>query len=329
MPMKTPINRRLTRRAFAGGSLAVAGLAWSPLRAQEKFPSKTIEVVTHAGVGGGTDITARMMMVHAAEAFGTELAVVNKVGGSGAAALAYAASKPRDGHTILLATQTHLLTIMQGKAPVKYDEIVGLARATDDPQFFMVGKSSPLKSAQELIAAGKSKALKIGATQLGGVDHLAILGFAKKAGMQAPTVVPFRGGGDIVINTVSGNVDVGILNYAEAESQLKSGDVRALIILGQNRLGPLPDVPSAKDLGLNVHYSTVRGFVTLKGVPDDRLKVLEEGLLKAMKGQMYATYIERSGQSADSVVGRGPWQKQLDDFYGEGQDALKDLGLIK
>ena len=46
--------------------------------------------MTHAGVGGGTDITARMMMVQAPAAFGTELAVVNKTGGSGAAALGYA-----------------------------------------------------------------------------------------------------------------------------------------------------------------------------------------------------------------------------------------------
>ena len=329
MPKKTPTHIRLTRRAFAAGSAAAAGLAWSPLGAQEKFPSKTIEVVTHAGVGGGTDITGRMMMVHAPEAFGTEFAIVNKVGGSGAAALAYAASRPRDGHTILLITQTHLLTVMQGKAPVKYDEIVGLARATDDPQFLMVGKSSPLKTAQEMIAAGKTKALKFGVTQLGGVDHLAVLGFAKKAGMQAPTIVPFRGGGDIVINTVSANVDVGILNYAEAESQLKAGDVRALVTLTPKRLAPLPDVPSAKDIGLDINYSTVRGFVTLKGVADDRLKALEEGLLKAMKGQMYATYIDRSGQSADSVVGRGPWQAQLDGFYGEGQAALKEIGLLK
>ena len=59
-------------------------------------------------------------------------------------------------------------------------------------------------------------------------------------------------------------------------------------------------MPSAKDIGLDINYSTVRGFVTLKGVPEDRLKILEEGLLKAMQGQMYATYIERSGQSADS-----------------------------
>ena len=83
--------------------------------------------------------------------------VANRVGGSGAAALAYAAGRPRDGHTILLVTQSHLLTILQGKSAVKYDEFVALARATADPQVLMVGKASPIKSAQELVAAGKAR----------------------------------------------------------------------------------------------------------------------------------------------------------------------------
>lgn len=319
-----------TRRAFALGAAATGlTLAAGSLRAQDKFPSKTIEVVTHAGVGGGTDITARMMMVHAPGAFKTEFAVVNKVGGSGAASLAYANSRPRDGYTIMLITQTHLLTMLQGKAPVKYEEIVALARATDDPQIVMVGKNSPYKTAQELLAAAKAKQLKFGATQLGGVDHLAIFGFAKKAGIQQPTVVPFRGGGDIVINTVGGNIDVGMLNYSEAESQIKSGDIRALLTLAPKRLGPLPDVPCSKDLGLDANFSTVRGFVTLKGTPEPELQVLEAGLLKAMQGQMYTSYIQTSGQSPESVVGRAAWQKQLDEFNTEGTEALKGLGLLK
>jgi tripartite-type tricarboxylate transporter receptor subunit TctC len=142
-------------------------------------------------------------------------------------------------------------------------------------------------------------------------------------------MVPFRGGGDIVINVVGGNVDVGMLNYSEAESQIKSGDVRALLTLAPKRLGPLPNVPCSKDLNLDANYSTVRGFVTLKGVPDDRLNILEDGLLKAMKGQMYASYIETSGQSPESVVGRAGWQKQLDDFNKEGAEALKAIGLTK
>lgn len=316
----------MKKRTFVTGAAAATGVGWLPSFAQEKFPSKPIEVVTHSGAGGGTDITARMMMVHAPGVFGTELVVANRVGGSGAAALAYAAGRPRDGHTILLVTQSHLLTILSGKSPVKYDELVALARATADPQVLMVGKSSPIKSGQELVAAGKARKLKVGVTHIGSIDHISLVGFARKAALQAPTPVPFRGGGDIVLNVVSGNLDMGMLNYAEAESQIKSGDVRPLMVLSPQRLKVLADVPTAKELGIDADYATVRGFVTLKGVPEDRLKALEDGLVKSMKGQMYSTYIETSGQASDSVAPRAPWQAQLDAMYREAETELKMLG---
>ena len=315
----------MKRRTFVTGAAAAAGVVWMPSWAQDKFPSKPIEVVTHSGAGGGTDITARMMMVHAPGNFGTELVVANRVGGSGAAALAYAASKPRDGYTILLVTQSHLLTILGGKSAVKYDELVALARATADPQILMVGKASPIKNGKELVDAGKAKKMKVGVTHIGSIDHITLVGFARKAGLQAPTAVPFRGGGDIVVNVVSGNLDYGMLNYSEAESQIKAGDVRPVMVLSSQRLKILPDVPTAKELGVDADYSTVRGFVTLKGTPEDRLKVLEDNLVKSMKGQMYSTYIETSGQAPDSVVGRSAWQAQLDSMYKEAEAELKNL----
>jgi putative tricarboxylic transport membrane protein len=306
--------------------LAAAALGCTlPALAQEKFPSKPIEVVTHSGAGGGTDITARMMMVHAPGVFGTELVVANRVGGSGAAALAYAASRPRDGHTILLVTQSHLLTILSGKTQVKYDELVALGRATADPQILMVGKASPIKDGRDLVAAGKAKKLKVGVTHIGSIDHISLVGFARKAALQAPTAVPFRGGGDIVVNVVSGNLDFGMLNYSEAESQIKAGDVRPVMVLSSQRLKVLPNVPTAKELGIDAEYATVRGFVTLKGTPEDRLKVLEDGLMKSMQGQMYTTYIETSGQAPDSVAGRATWQAQLDAMYKEADAELKNL----
>ncbi len=100
-----------------------------------------------------------------------------------------------------------------------------------------------------------------------------------------PTVVPFRGGGDIVINTVGGNVDIGLMNFAEADLQIKSGDVRVLMVLADKRMAPLPNVTTAKELGIDANYSTVRGFVALKGTPEDRLKTLEEGLVTIDEGQ--------------------------------------------
>jgi putative tricarboxylic transport membrane protein len=313
-------------KATAAAALAVA--ASSVAVAQEKFPSKPIEVVTHAGVGGGTDITARMMMVQAPAEFGQELVVVNKTGGSGAAALGYAASRPKDGHTILLLTQTHLLTALQGRgAGVKVEDIVGLARATDDPQILMVGRNSPYKTAKEFIDASKQKAMKYGTTQIASVDHISVLGFAKQAALQQPVVVPFRGGGDIVVNLVGGNIDAALLNFAEAESQIKAGEIRVLLSLSEERNPALPDVPTGKEIGVPAYYSTVRGFAVLKGTPEDRIKALEDGLIKAMNGKLYQDYLKSSGQAGKSVVGRAEWQKQIDEFSRTGQEALAAIGV--
>jgi putative tricarboxylic transport membrane protein len=315
-------------RLVMGFCLALAMATNAP--AQEKFPSKPIEVVTHAGVGGGTDLTARMMMVQAPAALGTELMVVNKTGGSGAAALGYADSRPKDGHTIMLLTQTHLLTLLQGKGGnVKPDDIVGIARATDDPQILMVGGSSPYKTAQEFIEAAKKKSMKFGTTQIGSVDHIAVAGFAAKAGLEKPTVVPFRGGGDIVINLVGGNIDAALANFAEAESQIKAGDIRALLTFAPQRVESLPQTPTATEIGIAANYSTVRGFAVLKGTPEDQIKVLEDGLLKAMNDKIFQGYLKSSGQSPKSVVGRQEWQAQLNEFLVTGREALTSIGITK
>jgi tripartite-type tricarboxylate transporter receptor subunit TctC len=89
-------------------------------------------------------------------------------------------------------------------------------------------------------------------------------------------------------------------------------------------------VPTGKEIGVDAgSQSTVRGFVTARGVPADRVKALEDGLVKAMKGQMFTTYLESSGQALDSVTGAGPWKAQLDQFMIDGKQTLEALGLLK
>ena len=317
-------------RALALGTLTAALLVTGALADETALSDKPIEVVTHSGVGGGTDITARMMMVQAPAELKTELVVQNKTGGSGAAALSYANSRPRDGHTILLVTQTHLLTLLRNKnTGVTFEDLVPLARATDDPQVLMVGKGSPYKTAKDLLAAAKEKALKFGATGIGSGDHITTYTFAKAAGIKQPKIVPFRSGGDITTNLVSGNLDGSLQNYTEAESQIKAGDVRPLLVLAEERLPIAPDVPTAKELGLNVNLSTIRGFVTLKGTPDDRVALLSTGLLGAMKGKFYQDYLKGSGAAPNSVAGADVWGKQLTESYEQSRAALQELGLTQ
>ncbi|MFC3127660.1 tripartite tricarboxylate transporter substrate binding protein [Pseudoroseomonas globiformis] len=318
------------RRAVLLGLAGLGGLAAPRIaRGASSFGSRPIEIVTHAGVGGGTDITARMTVVDAPALLGTELIVVNKTGGSGAAALAYAAQRPKDGHTVLLMTQTHLITMLRNRTATQLEDLVGIARATEDPQIVMVRADSPLRSADEFLSAGKSRSLRFGITHVGSVDHVATVGFAKAAGIRPPTAVPFRGGGDIVVNVVGGNIDVGLLNFAEGESQIRAGEVRPLMVLARERVASLPDTPTAMEQQIEFAAATTRGYAVMKGTPEDRIAALEQGLVKAMQGQTYTNYLKTSGQSASSVAGRAAWQAQLESFSRDSQQALADLGVTR
>jgi tripartite-type tricarboxylate transporter receptor subunit TctC len=317
----------LHRRSLLGAS--ALALAPASLRAQETFPSRTIEVVTHAGVGGGTDITARMMMVAAPGVFRQEFTVVNRTAGSGAQALQYLASRPADGHTIALITQTHLLTQLRNPNLPQFADIIPLVRATADPQMVLVRRESPLRTPQDLIAAGKERSLRFGGTHVGGVDHVTVFAFGRAAGLQRPTLVPFRGGGDIVINLVGGNIDTAVVNPGEAEAQLRSGELRPLMTLAEARLSTMPDVPTAKELGIDISGYTLRGFCCFKGTPPDRVEKLEQGLIRAMSGPIYKSYLENTGQAPDSVAGRQVWGAQLEQFHKDGREALQALGLLR
>jgi tripartite-type tricarboxylate transporter receptor subunit TctC len=261
--------------------------------------------------------------------FKQEFTVVNRTAGSGAQALQYLASKPADGHTIALITQTHLLTQLRNPSLPQFADIIPLARATADPQLVLVRRDSPFRTPADLVNAGKERSLRFGGTHVGGVDHVAVFAFGRAAGLQRPTLVPFRGGGDIVINLVGGTIDTAVVNPGEAEAQLRAGELRALMTLADARLATMPDVPTAKELGINASGYTLRGFCCIKGTPEDRVAKLEQGLIQAMSGPIFKSYLENTGQAPDSVAGRQVWGAQLAAFSRDGREALQALGLLR
>ncbi|WP_316977103.1 Bug family tripartite tricarboxylate transporter substrate binding protein [Shumkonia mesophila] len=324
-------KHRLTRRAcVVGASMALAvGLVAGPVQAQEKFPSKPIQVVTHAGAGGGTDVSVRMMLLQARSALKQDLVVLSKTGGNGAVSINFLESQPADGYTILAITPSHLATIAQGKVKVKFEDLVGIARMTDDPQYLMI-KKGKYASAKAMIEAAQKGKLKVAGTQVGGVDHIAIASFAKKVkgGFQFD-YVPYKGGAHIATALIGGDVDVGVVNYSEAEAQVQAGEIEPILSLTMKRKDITPNTAAAGELGIPVKMSTVRGVVALKGTPQDRVDVLEKALMGSMKDSVFQTYLKSVGLGPDSVVGAKEWQAQMKDLYEETQAQLKELGFIK
>lgn len=310
-------------------TVSVAAMALTGgIAAADEFPTKTIEVVTHAGNGGGTDVTTRMMMLRARRELKTDMVVVNKKGGGGAVAMDHYLNVPADGHSILTFTIGHAATVAKGKTKMTLDDIRPIARGTDDPQILMV-RCGAYENADAFVAAQKEAAISYGTTHLGNIDDVSAFMFTKKGGMQIPKIVPFDGGGELATQLVAGAVDAAVLNLAEAGSQIDAGEVCPIVVLADQRMAGLPDVTTAKEMGIDVSFSTVRGFVVHKDTPDEVAAQIETALMKAMNHGVYQGFLESVGLDSTSVVGAEEWGNQITTMVTDMESALKELGFIQ
>lgn len=294
----------------------------------EEYPERTIEVVTHAGAGGGTDVTTRMMMLRARRELGQDMVVVNKRGGGGTAAMDYYLGLEADGYTILTFTIGHAAELAKGRTKMTLDDIRPIARGTDDPQILMV-RCGEYESAEDFVAKQKEAPITYGTTHVGNIDDVSAFMFTLKGGMQTPKILPFDGGGELATQLVAGAVDSGVLNLAEAGSQIEAGDICPIVVLADERMSALPDVSTAKDMGIPVSFSTVRGFVVHSDTPDEIAARLEEALLKAMGHPVYQAFLTSAGLDSTSVAGSEVWGGQISTMVTDMQSALKELGFIE
>ena len=314
----------------AGVATVASALMLTGLVAQAE-DKPAIEVVTHAGAGGGTDVNSRMMMLRARRTLKQDMVVVNKRGGGGAAAMNYFTTRPADGNTIMTFTVGHAITMSMGKTKLKVEDMAPLARGTNDPQILMVNcKTSPYKTPEAFVAGmKKGDKIKFGGTQTGTIDHITVFLWAKRLGVEMPTYIPFKGGGELATQLVAGAVDVGTLNLSEAAAPVEAGDICPLVILAESGMAPIPDAKTAKSMGIDLVLSTTRGFVTHAAVDPARRAQLEAGMMKAMEHSMYQAYLANSGLDATSPQPSGPWGEQIKSMVGEFGPALKEMGLVK
>jgi tripartite-type tricarboxylate transporter receptor subunit TctC len=323
------INRRDLLLKGGAASLALAASS-SALMAQTNFPSESIELVVHAGAGGGTDLTALALINAVREVEPNwRMALVRKTGGSGAIAHEYAMSRPKDGHTMLVFTGSQTSTIARGKSPMKVDDMVGIARATIDPGMLMVaGNSTVFKTTKDLLDEAKKRTLNIGFVTVGGGDHITIHLLKKLAGLQPIKAVPIPSGAEIAVNVIGGNLDAGFIQVNEAPVQVQTGELRPLLGFTAERNPVLPDVPTARELGFDVVRPTLRGFAVIKGTPDDVVAKLREVFARAMKTTQYKEYLSKGGMLESSPGTGVEFEQSIRGEYGQTVDALKELQLI-
>ncbi|MBF9035894.1 hypothetical protein HKCCE2091_16725 [Rhodobacterales bacterium HKCCE2091] len=315
------------KRACFGLALpaaALGGAAWA-----QDFPERGVDVVLHAGSGGGTDITTRQVLPGASEAFGQGFEILPKQGGNGIVALSYMETVEPDGYTVMTLTASHLAAIARGETEFTMDDITCLARMTDDPQYLMTA-AGRYESAEAMIEDVTSRPVRIGGAEIGGTDHIAVASFARRLGEGFDyTYVPFDAAPATGAALVNGDIDFATINYSEARSMIDAGRIEPVLVLAADRQEALPDVPTAREVGIESIFSSLRAIATLSAVPEDRQALLSDAFLAGMETEAYTTYLADIGLPPSTIGDADACNEQLSSMYTDTADALEAIGFIE
>nr|WP_246423527.1 tripartite tricarboxylate transporter substrate binding protein [Roseospira goensis] len=260
------------RRAVAAACVLGAAAVVPPAQAADWSPNKPIEMVIMAGQGGGADRLARLFqsIIQKNDLADMPVLPVNKGGGSGAEALRYMKDNAGDAHKVMATLNSYYTTPLRTDIGVDIANFTPLARMAVDTFVLWVNADSGITTLDEYVAAVKEAggAWKMGGTGTGQEDSLVTAMLEKEFGLTF-TYVPFKGGGTVAKNLVGGHIDSTVNNPSEQLAFFKAGEVTPIATFTEERLEPLPDVPTMRELGHDLTYGMQRSFVGAPGMPAD------------------------------------------------------------
>lgn len=276
--------KMLKRRGLIAASLllAFAGTAFA-----QAFPSKPITIVVPYAVGGTTDIVARLVGTQVGNALGQPLVVDNRAGGGGNIGWGAVARSAPDGHTLLTTEMSFTIAPALGtKQPFDpKKDFVHIITAAAAPHVLVVNPGVPAKTVQEFIAYAKANPAKLNYGSGGNGTNTHLGGELFKREAQVDLVhVPYKGAGAVLQDLMGGQVQALVTSLPTALPHIKSGKLRALVVTAEKRSPLLPDVPSAKEVGLPKFVMDFWvGLAAPAGTPQPVIDKLNKAVADALK----------------------------------------------
>jgi tripartite-type tricarboxylate transporter receptor subunit TctC len=325
--MMVPPTRSI-RAALLAAVVLASGVP-ATLPAQEKYPSRPIDFIVTWGTGGGADAMARQIATLAQPGLGVAMPVSNVPGASGNTGMAQLLGSKPDGYTLATYIQDTLMTIPMGLARHKVDDFEWITRTQVADSFLLVKTDGPFKTIQELLkhAQANPGKLRVAGTGYGTVDDVTVRFLEKKG--HPMTTVPYPKPGERYAAVLGGHAEVLYEQAGDVLQYLKAGQLRPLVIFAAARHPAFPDVPSSKELGLDITLPQFRGIVTRKGTPPDRVQALADAFRKAMDTPQWKAFAESWYFRPDSYMGPDQFGKWVAGEVALLDQLVKEFGLRK
>lgn len=319
-------------RALAGAALAAALLGGAGVNdaAAQKWPEKTVRIVTPFGPGGGTDIFARMLAQQLSETLGQSFIVDNRPGAGSTLGTEHVARSPADGYTFLMTSAS--FSFSPGLYPkLRYDSIKDFARVSQVvqvPYVIVVLPSFPAKDLQGFVKLARARPGDVlyASAGAGSAMHLAGALFGSVTRTQL-THVPYKGGGATTAAVMGGEATTAFNTIETVLALIRANRLRALAVSTRERALALPGVPTAIEAGFK-DYEAIGwfGLMAPAGTPPAIVEQLSAEVARAMATP---TIRERTLEQGATPVGNKPaeFERFVRDDLAKWTRIIREAGI--
>lgn len=286
--------------------LAIALLASLMPAGATDYPDRSPHLIVPYPPGGPNDVIARLIGQKLSDAFGQQLVIENRPGGSGNIAVEAAARAAPDGYTMVLPAMAYAVNpSLFSKVSYRFDEFSAVSIVTKGPLVLVVHPSLGVHSVQELIALARQKpgALDYGTGGNGTSLHLAAELFKQQVGIDMQHI-PYKGTNDLISDLLSGRVPISFMSPLIARQHVNDGKLIALGVTSPKRSPGWPDTPTIAESGVP-GYEMEAWYAVLvpKGTPTPIIDKLSHGIADAVnagdvKNKLLALGNESVGSTA-------------------------------
>jgi tripartite-type tricarboxylate transporter receptor subunit TctC len=292
------IFRKITLM-FLGAAL-VFGLGISNTKAE--FPDKPITLILPLGAGGSHDRNARVFTSTISTYLGNAMIVKLMPGASGQTGTAAAAQAKADGYTLIF-THNYIDQLQQHTGKLPYDtnkDFISVAQLNSNDASLIVRSDSEFKTLKDLVDYAKANPgkLKFAHSGVWGAVFVPAVRLFKEAGIKV-TMVPFKGGGPSMAGFLAGDAD---FTMQFPSTILGQGDT--VRVLASGAKGLFKGVPSYGESGYSGDLGSMRRIIMApRGIPADRLKKIQDALVKLQGDKTYKRLIAAIGENLNFING--------------------------
>jgi tripartite-type tricarboxylate transporter receptor subunit TctC len=294
------------------------------------YPERPVKIIVPFAPAGPTDIMARILAAHLADAIGGTLIVENKPGAGGNIGIGAAAHAEPDGHTLLMTSSAYVVNPgLYAKIPYDpYTDFAPIAELGTSPNVILVDPKLGVNSIPDLIARARANPdeLNYASPGIGTTPHLSGELF-KIVGHIQITHVPFSGAGPAIQAVLSGTTQIAFAALPPARPHIESGALKALAVTGAHRWFDLPDVPTMVELGYTDFISdTFQGFLAPAKTPPAIVELLSTKSIEILKTPAIAEQLRNNGFE---VIANGPdgMRKRIADEVPKWRDIVAKAGI--